>query len=63
MKTFLKDYKAWLMNAVKYGIPDVMCCKVAAQEIKNAIYIKINKVPIEEMEKKTKVKDRFNEDP
>ena len=45
------------------GIPDIMCFEVTEQEIKEAIYIIMNKVALEEMKKKTKVKDRLSEDP
>ena len=45
------------------GIPDIMCFEVTEQEIKEAIYIRMNKVALEEMRKKTKVKDRLSEDP
>ena len=45
------------------GIPDIMCFEVTEREIKEAIYIRMNKVALEEMKKKTKVKDRLSEDP
>ena len=44
------------------GIPDIMCFEVTEREIKEAIYIRMNKVALEEMKKKTKVKDRLSED-
>ena len=39
-----------------------MCFEVTEREIKEAIYIRMNKVALEEMKKKTKVKDRLSED-
>ena len=46
------------------GIPDIMCFdNITEQEIKEAMYVKMNKMAIEEMKKKPKVKDRLSEDP
>ena len=42
------------------GIPDIMCFEVTEQEIKEAIYSKMNTVAIEEMKKKHKVKEKTN---
>ena len=40
------------------GIPDIMCFdNITEQEIKEAMYVKMNKMAIEEMKKKPKVKD------
>ena len=40
-----------------------MCFEVTEQEIREAIYGKMNTVAIEEMKKKTKVKDRLSKNP